>query len=120
MPHLNPMRACIFLCFIWASPVVADDIRCTMSDGTLVGFSIDRNQFVAPHAQGEPPRRKITQVTYGAMRFVAEPFLIGDIRGFFAEGLGGSRVMFSVAPDGSAISAHPRSGERLTGACVDR
>lgn len=91
-----------------------------MADGTPVGFSIDRNQFVNAQAKGEPPRRKITQVTYGAMRFVAEPFLIGDTRGFFAEGLGGTTVMFSIDRNGDAIYSNTRSGLRVTGRCEDR
>ncbi len=103
-----------------ATTAHADDITCMMENGETLAFAIDRNQFVAPQDPNDPPRRKISQVTFGDMRFPAEPFLIGPVRGFHADGLGGSSVMFSVAADGTATYANTRSGETLTGTCEDR
>ncbi len=103
-----------------ATTAHADDIACMMNNGESLTFAIDRNQFVAPQDAGDPPRRKVTQVSFGDMHFPAEPFLIGPVRGFHADGLGGTSVMFSVAADGTATYANTRSGETLTGTCEDR
>ena len=103
-----------------ATTAQADDIACVMDNGQSLAFAIDRNQFVAPQDPNDPPRRKITQVTFGEMQFAAEPFVIGPVRGFHADGLGGTSVMFSVAADGTATYANTRSGKTLTGTCEDR
>ncbi len=103
-----------------ATTAHADDIHCQMQDGRALSFAIDRTQFVDPRDADEPPRRKLTQVRFGDMGFPAEPFLIGPLRGFHADGLGGASVMFSVAADGTATYANTRTGETLTGTCEDR
>ncbi len=102
-----------------ATTAHADDIRCAMDNGEALTFAIDRTQFVAPQDPNDPPRRKISQVSLGDKRFPAEPFIIGPVRGFHADGLGGSSVMFSVVADGSAKLANTRTGETLTGTCED-
>ncbi|MDG1769031.1 MAG: hypothetical protein P8H36_06450 [Yoonia sp.] len=103
-----------------ASPVAADVLNCQMADETEIKFEIHRNQFVDPIDAAEPTQRKVTIVTAGAATFPAEPFIIGGMRGFYADGLGGSPVMFAVAPDGSATFSNARSGEKLTGICKDQ
>lgn len=121
----------IFLaCWNATSSAAADSLHCELSI-TCVGrsdcseelvdlsFEIDRNQFVDAIDVNEPPRRKVTQVQMGTKNFTAEPFLIGDVRGFWAEGLGGSDSIFVVNPDGSAKFSNPILGESLTGTCED-
>ena len=100
-----------------ATPALADSVTCTMEDGTPVSFVIDRSQFVTAVSPEEPIRRKVTNVQMGAARFPAEPFLIGDMRGFHADGLGGAQIMFVVQPDGSAKRSNSRTGATLTGQC---
>ena len=104
----------------FASPVAADVLSCQMGDKTEITFEIDRDQFIDPIDAAEPTQRKITIVTAGTATFPAEPFIIGGMRGFYADGLGGSSVMFTVAPDGSATYSNARSGEKLTGICKDQ
>jgi len=118
------------LASVMASSVSADSLLCTLSapcnDRTAcdtkpvsLSFDIDRNQFVDAVNPNEPPRRKITQVEMGARPFPAEPFLIGDVRGFWAEGPGGSDSIFVVNADGSAKYSNPQMGEALVGICED-
>lgn len=118
------------LASIMASTVSADSLSCRLQapcDGraecdaepVALRFDIDRNQFVDAVNPNEPPRRKITQVAMGARQFPAEPFLIGDVRGFWAEGLGGSDSIFVVNADGSAKFSNPQMGETLIGTCED-
>jgi len=98
------------------APAVADMITCDLQ-GTPITFTIDRTQFAQAQAPGDPPRRKVTTVRMGDAQFPAEPILMGDVRGFWAEGQGGSNVMFVVQPDGSAVFTDMRAGQRLTGQC---
>lgn len=101
------------------SAAAADEIRCVMENDSEIAFAIDRNQFVAPQDAADPPRRKVTTVTHDDVSYPAEPFLIGKVRGFYADGLGGSSIMFSVAADNSAKLTNTRSGLSLTGRCED-
>ncbi len=103
-----------------AAPAAADFLACQMDDGTSLSFAIDRNQFMDAVSAEEPIRRKVTHVQRGSQRYPAEPFIIGNLRGFHADGLGGTSVMFVVNPDGSAIYSNARSGEKLTGTCEDQ
>lgn len=95
----------------------AQDIKCVMADGTPVAFQIDPNQFIDAVSSEEPIRRKVTQIRMGDSRFPAEPFIIGQMRGFHAEDLGGTSMMFVVRPDGSARAANARQGYDLSGTC---
>ncbi|MDX8349023.1 hypothetical protein SLH49_13640 [Cognatiyoonia sp. IB215446] len=103
-----------FLAF--GAPAMAETITCDLQ-GTPVNFTIDRTQFAPAHNAGEPPRRKVTMVRMGEAQFPAEPILMGDVRGFWGEGLSGSNVMFVVQPDGSAVFTDMRAGQRLAGQC---
>lgn len=111
-----------------SSAVQAETVTCNMTvpceasqacgtTGRSLTFTIDRSQFAPAHDASEPPRRKVTTVQFGNMQFPAEPFLIGDTRGFSAEALGGAQAMFVMQPDGSAAYTVARTGERLTGTC---
>ena len=100
-----------------ASPALADTVHCVMADGAEVRFVIDRNQFIDAVTPEEPIRRKVTLVRWGARQFPAEPFLIGEMRGFHAAGLGDSEVMFVVQPDGSAQLSNRRAGQQTAGTC---
>ena len=90
-----------------------------MRDGrwNTVRFEIDPNQFVDAVNAGEPIRRKITQVEMGTTRFPAEPFIIGDTKGFSAESLGGGTIMFVINKAGLATQSDRQSGHRTTGIC---
>lgn len=110
------MRMATIICATWAGPVLADQITCDMA-GTPVALTIDRAQFAPPVDPGEPAQRRVTTVQMGDATFPAEPILIGDLRGFWAEGMGGSEVMLLIQPDGQAVYANPRAGERLEGFC---
>ena len=102
---------------IMAGPVVADVVTCEMSDGGTLEFIIDRNQFVDAIDVNEPPRRKATSVRYGDKQFPAEPILLGEMRGFHADGLGGSTLLFVVQPDGAARLTNQKQGLRRDGFC---
>jgi hypothetical protein len=95
---------------------MADIISCDLS-GVLVRFEIDRAQFAPPIDNQEPIRRRVTTVQMGDAQFPAEPIMIGDARGFWAEGLAGSDVMMVMQGDGSAVYTDTRAGKRLTGTC---
>ena len=82
-----------------------------------VTFSIDHNQFARAIDANEPPRRKLTQVEMGAARFPAEPIVMGDLRGFHAEGWGGSQLLMIIQADGSGRYTNARTGEVLEGQC---
>ena len=109
------MRMAVFLSAL-SAPAMADTITCDL-EGTSLAFTIDRTQFAPPHDAGEPPRRKVTTVRMGDAQFPAEPILMGDVRGFWGEGLGGSDVMFVMQGDGYAVFSDKRAGKRLTGQC---
>ena len=103
-----------------ATPAQAQDVRCTLDDGTApvqIAFTIDRNQFVAPVSAKDPPRRKITQVQMGRDRFLAEPFLIGQSLGFWEDAEAVGSRMLVVQPGGEANYSETPSGRRLTGTC---
>ncbi|MEM9786518.1 MAG: hypothetical protein AAF801_08440 [Pseudomonadota bacterium] len=102
-----------------STPAMAETITCDLQ-GTPVNFTIDCTQFAPAQDSGEPPRRKVTTVQMGGAQFPAEPILMGDVRGFWGEGLGGSNVMFVVQPDGSAVFTNVEAGQRLTGQCEVR
>ena len=102
---------------IAAAAARADTISCEMEDGVALTFIIDRSQFVTEISPEEPIRRKTTNVRYGDRRFPAEPFLIGEMRGFHAQNVGGTDMMFVVRPDGAATFTDPRAGLRATGTC---
>jgi len=63
-------------------PAQADTVNCELVDGMPLSFVIDRNQFVTAVSPEEPIRRKVTVVRMGDDTLPAEPFLIGDMRGF--------------------------------------
>ena len=100
-----------------ASAASAERFECVMEDGNTVRFEIDPNQFVDAVNAGEPIRRKITQVEMGTTRFPAEPFIIGDTKGFSAESLGGGTIMFVINKAGLATQSNRQSGYRTTGIC---
>jgi hypothetical protein len=104
------------LCATLSGPAVAEVVSCDLS-GTRVQFAIDRAQFAPALDLAEPPRRRMTTVQMGDAQFPAEPILMGNVRGFWAEGLAGSDVMMVMQADGSAVFADMRAGERLTGSC---
>lgn len=95
---------------------MAEVVTCDLS-GTPVRFAIDHSQFAPAIDNAEPPRRRITTVQMGGASFPAEPLLMGNIRGFWAEGLGGSDIMMVMQADGSAVLSNTRAGQRLTGRC---
>ena len=104
------------LCATLSGPAMAEVVTCDLS-GTLVRFEIDRAQFAPALDLAEPPRRRVTTVQMGDAQFPAEPIMMGDVRGFWAESLAGSDVMMVMQADGSAIYTGARAGERLTGTC---
>ncbi|WP_156788578.1 hypothetical protein [Roseobacter sp. CCS2] len=104
------------LCATMASPMMAEVVSCDLS-GVPVRFEIDRTQFAPAINQNEPTQRCATTVQMGNAAFPAEPIIMGDVRGFWAEGMGGSDVMMVMQSDGSAVYADTRAGERLTGTC---
>ncbi|MDX8351994.1 hypothetical protein [Cognatiyoonia sp. IB215182] len=99
-----------------STPSTAETVTCNLQ-GTPVVFEIGRTQFAPAQHAGEPPRRKVTTVQMGDAQFPAEPILMGDVRGFWGEGLGGSNVMFVVQPDGNAVLSNTNEGTRLEGIC---
>jgi len=110
------MKMATIICATCAGPVLADQITCDMA-GTSVAFAIDRAQFAPPVDAQEPAQRRITTVQMGDATFPAEPILIGDLRGFWAEGLGGSEAVLMIQGNGTATYANTREGTRLTGTC---
>lgn len=102
-----------------AGPVSAEAVLCDMQ-GAALEFFIDRNHFAAPVDANEPPRRAATVVSYGTQQFPATPFLIGDTRGFEAEGLGGTTTLFVMQPNGDAVYSNSLAGTRITGKCTIR
>ena len=105
---------------LMAGPAAADSLSCLLDDGTPVNFVLDRNQFIDAVTPEEPIRRKMTSVRMGDTRFPAEPFIIGEVRGFHAESLGGTSVMFVVQPSGMATYANVTTGVRRPGRCEVR
>ncbi len=99
-----------------AGPAMAETITCDVA-GTTVSFAIDVAQFAPPVNPGEPAQRRVTTVSMGDASFPAEPILIGNLRGFWAEGMGGSEMVMMIQPDGSATMTNAREGTRSVGAC---
>jgi hypothetical protein len=97
-------------------PAMAEVVSCDLS-GVPIQFEIDRAQFAPAIDNQEPMRRRVTTVQMGDAQFPAEPILMGDVRGFWAEGMGGTDIMMVMQGDGSAVYANTRAGERLTGTC---
>lgn len=106
----------------------ADSLRCEVSapcptneacltEAVSIAFDIDRTQFAPANDPADPPRRKITFVRMGDRQFPAEAILMGGIRGFWAEGLGGGDVLFIVQPDGTANYVEEPSGFQMEGTC---
>ena len=110
------MKMPALICATMSGPAMAEVINCDLS-GTPVRFEIDLTQFAPALDQNEPPKRRLTTVQMGSARFPAEPIVMGNVRGFWAEGLAGSDVMLVMQADGSAIYSDARAGERLTGFC---
>ncbi|MEJ8560506.1 hypothetical protein QTO30_04175 [Yoonia sp. GPGPB17] len=110
------MKAATAICAAMAGPTMAEVVSCDFS-GTPIQFEIDYAQFAPPMNPDEPTQRRVTTVQLGEATFPAEPILLGDIRGFWADGMGGSDVMMVMQGDGSAVYANTRAGERLTGTC---
>ena len=98
------------------TPAAADSFVCNM-EGTPVSFTIDMRQFGPAYNTGEPIPRRVTRVEMGGAQIPAEPIMIGEALGFWAEGMGGSEMMLLIQPNGSAVYANPRAGERLEGSC---
>jgi len=110
------MRMPAALCAAIAGPAMAEVVTCDLS-GVPIRFQIDLSQFAPALDPGEPMRRRITTVQMGDTQFPAEPILMGNVRGFWAEGMGGSEIMMVMQGDGSAIYADTAAGRRLTGTC---
>ena len=110
------MKMPTLLCATLPLPAMAETITCDLS-GAAVQFEIDRNQFAPAIDAQEPARRRVTTVQMGDATFPAEPIMMDDIRGFWAEGLGGTDVMMVMQGDGSAVLTDTRAGRRLTGTC---
>jgi hypothetical protein len=80
-------------------------------------FEIDPNQFLAPHALGEPPRGKVALVSLEANVFEAEPIRMADgTRGFPAKVAGVEHLM-TTGPDGLARYASTGAVPFLRGRC---
>ncbi len=110
------MKMAVVLFATLCGPALAEVVTCDLS-GVPVSFTIDRSQFAPAQDAGDPPRRRVTRVQMGDVQFPAEPILMGDVRGFWAEAMGGTDAMLVIQPDGSAVFANNRAGERLTGTC---
>ena len=110
------MKMPALLCATLSGPAMAEVISCDLS-GVPVQFEIDLAQFAPAMDLAEPPRRRVTTVQMGDAQFPAEPIMMGDVRGFWAEGLAGSDVMMVMQADGTAVYADTRAGQRLTGTC---
>lgn len=110
------MKIPALLCASVGGPAAAEMITCDMA-GTAVAFEIDHTQFSLPQSPDDPPRRKVTSVTMGDAIFDAEPVVLGEARGFWAEGQTGANVILMMQDDGSAIYTDQQTGIRLTGTC---
>ena len=111
------MKMSAVLCATLSGPAMAEVISCDLS-GVAVQFEIDRAQFAPAIDNQEPVRRRVTTVYMADAQFLAEPIMIGDVRGFWAERTDGSDMMFVTHPDGSAFFADSRTGSVTTGTCV--
>jgi hypothetical protein len=111
------MKMQAFLCATLSGPALAEVVTCDLS-GTPVSFAIDASQFAPAFDKNEPERRRITTVRMGEATFPAEPLMMGNVRGFWADGMGGSDIMMVMQADGSAVYSDVRAGERITGTCA--
>lgn len=102
-----------------AVPAAAELVTCQMGeDATPLTFEIDHTQFAPALDPNDPPRQQRTVVTFGDKQFPAEPFLLGDVRGFEAEGLGGTTTLFVMHADGEAVFSDTRAGIHIVGQCA--
>lgn len=110
-----------------AMPATADTLVCEVAppcptapcgDPVSIRFDIDRTQFAPAQNANDPPRRKVTIVDMGSARFPAEALIMGDLRGFWAEGMGGGDILFIVHPDGTANYTEQPGGTRMEGTCA--
>lgn len=115
------------LLLLTAAPAVAETLVCEVAppcpaapcgETISIRFDIDRTQFAPAQDANDPPRRKVTFVEMGSAGFPAEALIMGDLRGFWAEGNGGGNILFIVQPDGSANYAEQPSGTRMEGTCT--
>ncbi len=110
------MKMPALLCAAMAAPAMAEVVSCDLS-GLPVRFEIDLSQFAPALDPDEPTRRRVTNVQMGDAQFPAEPIIMGDVRGFWAEGQGGSDMLMVMQGDGAAVYANAGAGDRLTGTC---
>jgi len=110
------MKVQAIFCAAMAGPAMSEVVICDLS-GVAARFEIDKSQFAPAMDPDEPTRRRVTTVQLGDAQFPAEPIVMGDLRGFWAEDMRGSDVMMVIQGDGSAVYADTRTGERLTGTC---
>ncbi len=109
-----------------APMAAADSLACEVAapcptggcEAVAIAFDINRDEFAPAHDPNEPPRRKVTTVQMGNARFPAEAIVMGESRGFWAEGGGGAHVLFMVHADGSAFYIDDRTGLRMEGTCA--
>jgi len=116
----------------YGAPAAAEVLRCRISGpcparsacagaGVVVEFAIDRNQFVAPVATGEPPRTMVTHVRMGSEIFAAEPIVMngGAVRGFWVGQSGAGSRLLTVGRDGVAHYSQLRPDLTMTGNCKE-
>ena len=107
------MKMPALICAMLSGPAMADVVVCDLS-GLTVRFEIDRTQFAPAIDRNEPERLRITTVQMGESSFPAEPIMMDDFRGFWAEG---PEVMLVMQGDGTAIAKGGLAGSRRTGTC---
>lgn len=117
-----------FLFGLIGTATMAERITCTLSEPCAsqspcppdvdLSFVIDHSQFSAAVHPNDPPRRLVTLVDLGSIRFAAEPMIIGDTRGFWEDGEAMGARIFTLQPDGSGIYNETATGRRLSGPCV--
>ena len=110
------MKMAAVLCATIAGPACAGTVTCDFS-GVAVAFAMDESQFAPAQDASDPPRRQITTVQMGDAAFSAEPFIIGDTRGFWTTQDDGAEVLLVMQPDGSAVYADTRNVTPMTGTC---
>ena len=101
-----------------AAPLGAEAITCVMADGSDLQFVIHDSQFAPALDPREPPRQARSIVTHGPTQFPAAPFRLGPVRGFEAEGPGGTTTLFVIQPDGSATLTNAQDGDSIIGTCT--
>ena len=122
-------RTCLsVLLALFAGPALGERIACTLSEPCAsqvpcpqpvnLSFIIDRNQFSAAVHPNDPPRKQVTMVDLGGIRFAAEPMIIGKTRGFWEDGEAMGARIFTMQPDGSGIYNETATGRQLAGPCT--